>query len=153
MPDMSDRNCGCNDLLEQYKLYVEMADRVSDRRERTNRFYISLLSALMALIPILQSREMLSPVLLALLAALGMALCFIWYRNLESYRRLNSAKFAVIHEMEKRLPCQCYSREWEMLKRKGYRRLTEVEQRIPLLTGVIFLLLFLVSLYLIIQRV
>ena len=29
-------------LIEQYKLYVEMADRVSARRAQTNRFYISL---------------------------------------------------------------------------------------------------------------
>jgi len=37
-------------LIEQYKLYVEMTDRISDRRERTNRFYISLLSVLLALL-------------------------------------------------------------------------------------------------------
>ena len=30
-------------LIEQYKMYVEMADRVSARRADTNKFYISLL--------------------------------------------------------------------------------------------------------------
>lgn len=32
-------------LIEQYKLYVEMADRISARRAETNKFYISLLTA------------------------------------------------------------------------------------------------------------
>ena len=32
-------------LLEQYKLYVEMTDRVSQRRERSNQFFITLLQA------------------------------------------------------------------------------------------------------------
>ena len=31
-------------LPEQYKLYVEMTDRVSQRRERSNQFFITLLS-------------------------------------------------------------------------------------------------------------
>ena len=29
-------------LLEQYKLYVEMTDRVSQRRERSNPFFMTL---------------------------------------------------------------------------------------------------------------
>jgi hypothetical protein len=37
-------------LLEQYNLYVEMADRITTRRAQTNRFYISLLSGLLALL-------------------------------------------------------------------------------------------------------
>ena len=146
MPAMSDKNCGCNELLEQYKLYVEMADRVSDRRERTNRFYTSLLSALIALVPILQSKKMLSPLLLMAISLLGMALCFVWHRNIESYRILNSGKFAVIHKMEKDLPCQCYADEWKILKEKGYKRLTKVEQLVPIITGVVFLTAFVGSL-------
>lgn len=120
-----------------------MADRVSDRRERTNRFYTSLLSALIALVPILQSKGMLSPLLLIAISILGMALCFVWHRNIESYRILNSGKFAVIHEVEKRLPCQCYADEWKILKEKGYKRLTKVEQMVPIITGAVFLLAFL----------
>jgi hypothetical protein len=37
-------------LMEQYKICVEMADRVSVRRNQANSFYISLLSALIALL-------------------------------------------------------------------------------------------------------
>ena len=40
-------------LPEQYKLYVEMADRVSQRRDQSNRFYVTLVSALVALLVVL----------------------------------------------------------------------------------------------------
>ena len=40
-------------LLEQYKLYVEMADRVSQRRDQSNRFYVTSVSALVALLVVM----------------------------------------------------------------------------------------------------
>ena len=33
-------------LLEQYKLFIEMADRVSQRRDQSNRFYVTFVSAI-----------------------------------------------------------------------------------------------------------
>ena len=42
-----------NHLLEQYKLYVEMADRVSQRRDQSNRFYVTIVSALAAIVVII----------------------------------------------------------------------------------------------------
>lgn len=41
-------------LLEQYKLYVEMTDRVSQRREQSNRFYVTLVAAIVALLILAQ---------------------------------------------------------------------------------------------------
>ena len=69
-------------LIEQYKLYVEMADRVSTRRAQTNRFYISLLSGLLALLSIVVTREVFNGILSVIFVAvgiLGIVLCFLWY--------------------------------------------------------------------------
>ena len=69
-------------MLEQYKLYVEMADRVSSRRAQTNRFYISLLSILLALLSIVASIGALSEILdiiLLAMAILGIILCALWW--------------------------------------------------------------------------
>jgi len=33
--------------------------------------------------------------------------CFIWYSLVDSYKDLNTAKFAVIHELENQLPWRC----------------------------------------------
>lgn len=125
-------------LLEQYKIYVEMMDRVTERRGKTNTFYLSLLSGLLALLSLLVDQNLFSgdkDVLLLLLAILGLSLCCIWYFNINSYKQLNYLKFKVIHEIEALLPFPCYSREWQIEKNKNsqYRRLSRVEKYIPLI--------------------
>jgi hypothetical protein len=135
-------------LLEQYKLYVEMADRVSTRRAQTNRFYISLLSGLLALLSIVGGREIFSDfhtIVFMVVAVLGLALCFLWKINIHSYRQLNSGKFRVIHEMEKHLPFPCFDKEWEILgegeESKRYLQLTRVEQYVPFIISIPYIVL------------
>lgn len=140
-------------LLEQYKLYVEMADNVSTRRAQANAFYITVLSALLAVIPLAFDNFSNVEQYLAFLAVsiLGLILCYVWNINIRSYRKLNSGKFKVIHEMEEQLPFACYDREWEFLGEgkdsKKYLQLTHVEQYVPYLLAVPYSLLLVYSLY------
>lgn len=141
-------------LLEQYKLYVEMADRISTRRVQTNRFYISLLSGLLALLSIVVGRNIFSDfqtIAFMAVAILGLVLCALWNVNIRSYRQLNSGKFKVIHEMEQHLPFPCYDKEWEILgegtEGKTYLQLTRVEQYVPFVLAVPYLLLLIHSLF------
>jgi len=141
-------------LLEQYKLYVEMADRVSSRRVQIGSFYISILSALLALLSITTSNKDLfqgpQSFVLLTVAILGLCLCFAWAANINSYKQLNSLKFKVIHEIETHLPFPCYDREWKVLKEdkhsKRYLRLTSVEQYIPIIIAIPYLCLFVYAL-------
>lgn len=140
------------DLLEEYKLYVEMADQASTRRVQSNHFYISVISTLLGLNIVLLETNVLSKensFLMSILSLLGILLCVIWYVNINSYKQLNSLKFQVIHEMELYLPFPCFAREWNILKvdSKRYSRTSNIEKYIPfvvaLLHGVIFLYTFL----------
>lgn len=132
-------------LLEQYKLYVEMTDRVSHRRERSNRFFITLLAG-PAFVAILARLRLdgediangLLPVVLLISGLLGLALSATWFVNIRSYRLLNKARFKVIGEMERKLPFPSYSQEWCLLEPR-YLLLSVIEQALP----VIFLALFL----------
>jgi len=140
-------------LLEQYKLYVEMADRISKRRMQTNKFYISLLSGLLALLSILVSMGKFNQtVIFIIISLLGIALCTLWHINIRSYRQLNSGKFKVIHEMEQYLPFPCYYKEWELLgegkEKSKYLQLTRVEKYIPLILAIPYIILFLYTLML-----
>lgn len=110
-------------LLEQYKLYVEMIDRTSARRNQMNSFYTSLLSGLLALITIVTNKDITTfqntkfqAVAFLAVALLGILLCMVWYLNIQSYKQLNSARFKVINELEQQLPFACYNKEWEFLK-------------------------------------
>ena len=134
--------------LEQYKLFVEMADRVSQRRDQSNRFYATIFSALAAVLLVAArfdlSQEVWEIALLAV-GVVGATLAAIWFVNIKSYRRLNSAKFAVINQMEERLPVAGYTDEWEILRPKGgrpqYLQLSRVEQYVPVVFGLLALAL------------
>jgi len=146
-------------LLEQYKLYVEMADRISIRRAQANKFFISLLSGLLAVLSIATNKGILTEMHNALFLAvslLGLILGTLWYVTINSYRQLNSAKFKLIHEMEQYLPFPCYKREWGILRKEGkgkkYLQITHVEKFIPFILALPYFLLFIYSLVILISK-
>jgi len=86
-------------LLEQYKIYLEMADRISSRRQSANSFFLSLNTALVALVSYLCLGAQ-SASWYVVVAVAGMAISYMWYRLVRSYKDLNTAKFKVVHEIE-----------------------------------------------------
>jgi hypothetical protein len=139
-------------LLDQYKLYVEMADKISARRGQTNSFYISLLSGWLAFLSVGFNKNLFSEsqdLVFLSVASLGVVLCLLWYINIRAYKQLNSGKFKVIHEMEKHLPFPCYDMELDILnktkKSQGYLRLTNVEKYIPFALAIPYLGLLIYS--------
>ena len=140
-------------LLEQYKLYVQMADNISQRRQQTNQFYISLLSALIAILAIVLDKDNAQVVdmrlIILLISVMGIIISVIWNVNINSYRQLNTGKFKVIHEMEKDLPYPCYDKEWEFLGQgansKKYFQLTRVERWVPVIFSLPYVLLLIYS--------
>ena len=142
-------------ILEQYKLFVEMADRVSERRLKTNQFYIGLISGLLVVLAFVLSKDNFSNLkgyhntVMLLVGVLGLLLNLIWLINIRSFRKLNSGKFKVIHEMEAKLPFQPYDREWEIIKlgekKDNYFQLTRIEQILPLVLSLPFLVLLIIA--------
>lgn len=120
-------------LFEQYKLYVEMADRISARRQTANSYFLTVNTALLGFIGYVTTKD--TGDYLWLLGVVGIALCYLWYRLIRSYRDLNTAKFNVIHEIEKRLPLSPYDAEWEAMGRgddsQRYKPFTHIETGVP----------------------
>lgn len=138
-------------ILEQYKLYVEMADRISSRRQIANSFFLSLNTALIAL---LGYNELFSthrlPNVIFVITIAGLLLCYTWYRTVRSYRDLNTEKFKIILEIENRLPISPYYAEWIDIgkgkKPRLYLPFTNIETCIPWIFFSLHLLLLLLSL-------
>ena len=124
-------------LIEQYKLYVEMADRISQRRGTANTFFLTFNTALVgALAGFFREGGNMTSVTIALYFA-AIILSLTWILLLRSYRNLNAAKFKVIGEMEKRLPAQAYyAAEWKALGEgkdiKKYIPLSVIETAVPI---------------------
>ena len=132
-------------VLEQYKLYVEMADRISQRRGLTNTFFLTLNTAIFTAVGVFwKDKPSADPwwLVFPLLVVLGE--CFAWFYLVRSYDLLNSAKYKVVGELEERLPASPYWRaEWWALgegkDRKKYWPLTHIEKWIPALFAFLYL--------------
>jgi len=135
----------CKDhVLEQYKLYVEMADRISARRSTANTFFLTLNTLVIGALSACAEKFSRLSVIVICIAAI--VLCYVWKRLINSYRQLNTAKYAVIGEFEKRLPSSPYwSAEWNALGEgkdpKKYKQLTAVEKWVPIVFMCLYLLL------------
>jgi hypothetical protein len=133
--------------LDLYKLAVEMADRISARRALANTFFLTVNTGLAA---VLGGKD-----LRWYVAAAGIVFSLAWWWLLQSYRKLNAAKFAVINSVESRLPLHLFSDEWEYLKRTraparawppraawawltGYHELGTVERIVPFAFAAIY---------------
>lgn len=120
-------------LLDQYKLYVEMADRISQRRTSANTYFLSVNSAILAFAGYLTSKD--STDCLSLMAIAGILLCVLWFNIITSYRDLNTAKWEVVQQIEERLPISPYAAEWDAVERgrnpRLYRPLSHIERVVP----------------------
>ena len=127
--------------LEQYKLYVEMADRISSRRQAANTFFVSLNTVLIALAGYAKSATLAEWFFYFITSISGLVICYIWYRLVKSYKNLNSGKFKVIHAIEMELPFKLFDAEWEAVGRgkdkKLYHPFTSLELRVPWVFGAI----------------
>jgi len=138
-------------LLKQYELFVNGMDKISDRRDRANTFYTTVLAGLLVIVSTALTawgpEGVLPNLLMSLVGVIGVFLCAVWRRSIESYRQLNDGKFQVIHEMEENLPFRCYAVEWEKLgegkDHRKYRPFTKLEKTVPIIVAIPYALLVL----------
>ena len=115
-----------------------MADRVSQRRATANTFFLTLNTGLLSFAAALAGFSSDEAQVWAVswgIGIFGLGFSYVWWRILESYRQLNSAKYKVVHDLESKLPVAPYDDEWEEVERgenpKLYLQLTVVEARVP----------------------
>ncbi|WP_329442564.1 hypothetical protein [Streptomyces canus] len=137
--------------LEQYKLYVEMADRVSARRGLANTFFLTLNTAIFTAIGASWKGQLTIPAWLLLFPLVALLVqCGAWFFLVRSYRQLNTAKYTVIGALEERLPASPYwNAEWKALgegKNKAkYWSMTHLEQWVPLVFATAYLAAFIAA--------
>jgi hypothetical protein len=119
-----------------YELYLGTAEKVSDRRAAANSWMLSVNSALVALYGFLQADkhtvdDRQKVVWLVAIPAAGLIVCVAWRALLESYRRLNGAKFEVLQELEKAFTTQPFTREQAAYHKHRRKGLATIERSIP----------------------
>lgn len=100
-------------VLEQYRIYSEAKEAFTTRNFQTNRFYLITSLVLFLFLYIFFA---LTPSLMPLIVGsiVGMAVCVMWWLNLDSYQFLIKIKYSkVLEEIEKLLPANPYKKEYE----------------------------------------
>ena len=122
-------------LFEQYRLHAALVDRLGVRRAVTSAFFLVLNTLVMVAVAVVLLRRPEDGVLLAvpLVALLGQ--CLAWFWLVRSFRQLAATKYAVLAQLERRLPASPGEAEWAALDAgrdpARYLPLSEVESWVP----------------------
>lgn len=134
-------------LFEQYKIYIQSIENISERRQSANNYFIAINTALISALGISFNGEFNSKIMIFRLAVsfIGMAVSAIFWYLINSYKQINTGKFKVLHEIEERLPLSLYKYEWEVLdhgkNKKTYYPFSHIELLLPWVLGIAFLAL------------
>lgn len=137
-----------NILFEQYKLYIQNKESFIDRSFNTNKFYMILVLTLVLIIFLTKDYTLAYGLTSTLIfSAAGMAICILWWLNIDAYNLLIKVKLAkVIEEIEKSLPCQPYATEFAALndlkKNKKEFLFSDIQKCLAVIVLILFFVLF-----------
>lgn len=121
-------------LLEQYKLYVDQASKISERRATANTLLLTVNSFIVTAYGLATALGERAEIWRFSVPVAGMVICLAWFGLVRSYRDLSSVKYEVIHELEQHLPAALYAHEWDVAEHgqgNGYIPFTHLELWIP----------------------
>jgi hypothetical protein len=141
-----------NHYLEQYRMYLHIFNSNTDRRNKSNEFFLGLNTAIIGVLGYLETKTLSdnSSVIFIFAPFVGIAICYCWYQIIISIKKMNRAKFQVIHSIEEKLPLSLFKTEWEILGKgldtNKYRKISSIEKNIPIIFIVLYTLIFSVNL-------
>jgi hypothetical protein len=136
--------------IEQYKIYITIFNSTSDRRNKSNEFFLGLNAGIIGILGYVETKSVPHSSLITLLVPIaGIGICYCWFRIINAFSRINRAKFKVIHEMEATLPLSLWKTEWNILSKgkdkSKYYPLSQIEKNIPMIFIVLYLIILIMS--------
>ncbi|MBO4862196.1 MAG: hypothetical protein J5535_04805 [Firmicutes bacterium] len=132
------------ELVEQYTMFQKTSEDLVARRQDVNSFYITVNSALTAIVGIVLGvvKAPANLYVVGFMCVAGIILDIAWINILTAYGTLNAAKMKVINLLEEQLPVALYDVEWRImsdkLNNRKYVSFTSSEKRIPKLFAIIY---------------
>jgi hypothetical protein len=121
-------------LLEQYKIMVGSTEKVTDQRMRVNNLFFTVTSSILSVSLVVGKAfefSLAGSVGMLILSTMAFVVTFFWEKLVRSYGKLNTGKFAVIDQIEKRLRTNMFEHEWNILQQQiGYESNTETEAKV-----------------------
>ena len=121
-------------LLEQYKIMVGSTEKVTDQRMRVNNLFFTVTSSILSISLVVGKAfefSVVGAIGMLALAFMAFVVTFLWEKLVRSYGKLNTGKFKVIDQIEKRLRTNMFENEWNILQQDvGYKSNTETEAQV-----------------------
>lgn len=134
-------------ILGQYRIYAEGIEKVMERRQNTNNYFITINTALATLIGLSfqVNLESFNPAKI-LLPVIGILISFVFGALVKYYGGLTKTKYAILKEMEDELPTSPFEEEWQTFYKINKKRgkapsATRIEMTIPWIFGIIYLVI------------
>ena len=94
--------------FEQYKLFIESAEKTSDKRITQNNIYLTINLAFISYI----STQNFDIKQVIIMIIIGILICAIWFCTINNYSKRNKVKFEIINESEYG---KLYKEEWKRI--------------------------------------
>ena len=134
-------------IFQEYRMYTEQKENFIDRNFRTNRFYmVSFVLMIFAMI-FTSNVVFMSQISATLVFSLiGVAICALWWMNVDAYNILIKIKFAnVIEELEKKLPVAPFTDEFKGIEEFRNNKVfvfSDIQKLIAVLGALFFFAVF-----------
>ncbi len=120
--------------FDEFKLFYETTEKVTDRRIEANRWNYSICAAIIAAVGVIINWGLvnsyfffISAIVVVLLSGMAALYCTLWIGQIRDLKELNNAKFKVLNAMaplvsfgeaekDKRISYCPFEREWIMLE-------------------------------------
>ncbi len=142
-------------ILTAMQLLTESSEHVTNRRQGLNNYFLTLNTGLLGGIGWLFSTLVTTTnlaiqkvIFVAIIAGIGVFLCYLWLRFLRSYNIVSQSKISVVKQAEEALPIKVFSGQYLITedKRTRYEPLTRLEAKICIVFGLIHVTLLLSAL-------
>ena len=134
-------------IFPEYKLYAEQKENFIDRNFRTNRFYmISFVAIIFAMIFTGKVVFMSKISATLVFSLIGIAVCSLWWMNVDSYGTLIKIKFAnVLEILEEKLPVKPFTDEYRGIEEYRNKKIfvfSDIQKIIAAVGAVFFFAIF-----------
>lgn len=123
--------------FEQYKLFIESAEKNSDKRMTQNNIYLTINIAFVSYI----STKVLDLKQNIIMTIIGILICIVWLCTINNYAKRNKVKFEIINESEYGM---LYKEEWKRIN--ILTSLTTYEKISSVIFIILYIALFIVKL-------
>jgi amino acid permease len=88
------------DKFEEYKLFAELTDRLSDRRQKISNTYLTVNSIIIGVIAFLIKDTDLLSVVVIMPLIIGIIACIVWKQIMYKYKKLITHRIEELREIE-----------------------------------------------------